>query len=84
VAQLGARFHGMEEVVGSIPTRSTNKSTAYTAAASGECAEGRQNLCASFGSIISTTFKFASRFFRIALLLRDRTRLDVILIFNAC
>src|SRR6185437_5561238 len=27
VAQLGARFHGMEEVVGSIPTRSTIKST---------------------------------------------------------
>ncbi len=26
VAQLGARFHGMEEVVGSIPTRSTIKS----------------------------------------------------------
>ena len=25
VAQLGARFHGMEEVVGSIPTRSTSK-----------------------------------------------------------
>jgi hypothetical protein len=25
VAQLGARFHGMEEVVGSIPTRSTNQ-----------------------------------------------------------
>jgi hypothetical protein len=25
VAQLGARFHGMEEVVGSIPTRSTIK-----------------------------------------------------------
>ena len=24
VAQLGARFHGMEEVVGSSPTRSTN------------------------------------------------------------
>ncbi len=24
MAQLGARFHGMEEVVGSIPTRSTN------------------------------------------------------------
>src|ERR1022692_3640291 len=24
VAQLGARFHGMEEVVGTIPTRSTN------------------------------------------------------------
>ena len=23
MAQLGARFHGMEEVVGSIPTRST-------------------------------------------------------------
>ena len=29
VAQLGARFHGMEEVVGSIPTRSTIKSTTY-------------------------------------------------------
>jgi hypothetical protein len=24
VAQLGARFHGMEEVTGSIPVRSTN------------------------------------------------------------
>src|SRR6185437_4551601 len=29
VAQLGARFHGMEEVVGSIPTRSTILSTTY-------------------------------------------------------
>ena len=27
MAQLGARFHGMEEVIGSIPIRSTNKST---------------------------------------------------------
>ena len=27
VAQLGARFHGMEEVAGSIPARSTIKST---------------------------------------------------------
>ena len=27
VAQLGARFHGMEEVIGSIPIRSTNQST---------------------------------------------------------
>jgi molybdopterin-binding protein len=27
VAQLGARFHGMEEVVGSIPTRSTKFSS---------------------------------------------------------
>ena len=27
VAQLGARFHGMEEVVGSIPTRSTKSPT---------------------------------------------------------
>src|SRR5580698_5396669 len=25
VAQLGARFHGMEEVIGSIPIRSTNR-----------------------------------------------------------
>jgi hypothetical protein len=29
VAQLGARFHGMEEVVGSIPTRSTKNSTTW-------------------------------------------------------
>src|SRR5580700_10376092 len=29
VAQLGARFHGMEEVVGSIPTRSTIFSVTY-------------------------------------------------------
>jgi hypothetical protein len=29
VAQLGARFHGMEEVVGSIPTRSTNLSITW-------------------------------------------------------
>src|ERR1700757_1743531 len=29
VAQLGARFHGMEEVVGSIPTRSTKSSAAF-------------------------------------------------------
>jgi hypothetical protein len=27
VAQLGARFHGMEEVTGSIPVRSTNNPT---------------------------------------------------------
>ncbi len=34
VAQLGARFHGMEEVVGSIPTRSTNKFLSCTHSAS--------------------------------------------------
>ncbi len=33
VAQLGARFHGMEEVVGSIPTRSTKSSINYKAGA---------------------------------------------------
>ena len=27
VAQLGARFHGMEEVIGSIPIRSTKSFT---------------------------------------------------------
>ena len=27
IAQLGERFHGMEEVVGSIPTSSTNTSS---------------------------------------------------------
>ncbi len=30
VAQLGARFHGMEEVVGSIPTRSTKSNQLVT------------------------------------------------------
>ena len=34
VAQLGARFHGMEEVVGSIPTRSTKYSAKFPLAAS--------------------------------------------------
>ena len=40
VAQLGARFHGMEEVVGSIPTRSTkslNKLGGTSAAEGGVC-----------------------------------------------
>jgi hypothetical protein len=40
VAQLGARFHGMEEVVGSIPTRSTkilNKLEAVRAYSDGVC-----------------------------------------------
>ena len=38
VAQLGARFHGMEEVVGSIPTRSTNSlSKLDGASARGAC-----------------------------------------------
>src|SRR5581483_3714573 len=31
VAQLGARFHGMEEVVGSIPTRSTKYFNSFCA-----------------------------------------------------
>jgi hypothetical protein len=34
VAQLGARFHGMEEVVGSIPTRSTIHNQLLTAISS--------------------------------------------------
>ena len=40
VAQLGARFHGMEEVVGSNPTRSTksNKMGLY-ANSGGPCPE---------------------------------------------
>ena len=43
VAQLGARFHGMEEVVGSIPTRSTKSLNKL------ERANGR-----SFGVVIQT------------------------------
>ena len=35
VAQLGARFHGMEEVVGSIPTRSTKSHQKLSAPAIG-------------------------------------------------
>jgi hypothetical protein len=38
VAQLGARFHGMEEVVGSIPTRSTKFPATFRVPA---CREGR-------------------------------------------
>src|SRR5271165_4480323 len=38
VAQLGARFHGMEEVVGSIPTRSTKSPNNLDAANS--CSDG--------------------------------------------
>jgi hypothetical protein len=30
VAQLGARFHGMEEVIGSIPIRSTKSFQAFS------------------------------------------------------
>jgi hypothetical protein len=32
VAQLGARFHGMEEVIGSIPIRSTKESITHRTA----------------------------------------------------
>src|SRR6185437_7661922 len=42
VAQLGARFHGMEEVVGSIPTRSTIFSYTTDIALSGLGAFGRK------------------------------------------
>ncbi len=41
VAQLGARFHGMEEVAGSIPARSTNisrMSAVYAPRLAGEVA----------------------------------------------
>ena len=39
VAQLGARFHGMEEVVGSIPTRSTKSLNHLQASGAVETAE---------------------------------------------
>ena len=47
VAQLGARFHGMEEVTGSIPVRSTKTSFSNTM----QCKSQRTGwlfLCASF------------------------------------
>ena len=44
MAQLGARFHGMEEVVGSIPTRSTKSLNALAAA---RCRSGRSLTCDS-------------------------------------
>ena len=56
VAQLGARFHGMEEVVGSIPTRSTIFSITYRLADQ------------SFGSIwqqIAETFSVCLQIFRL-------------------
>jgi hypothetical protein len=44
VAQLGARFHGMEEVVGSIPTRSTIFSSTYGYSTFQFVAFGRKSL----------------------------------------
>ena len=51
MAQLGARFHGMEEVVGSIPTRSTKDSTAHRALlCEGGLSHNPQGLCVSAGA----------------------------------
>ena len=67
MAQLGARFHGMEEVIGSIPIRSTNKpfNTNYLPALPDRLQLRRR--CRSIfeapGNIVSTTFALASRFY---------------------
>ena len=51
MAQLGARFHGMEEVVGSIPTRSTKDSTSHRALlCEGGLSHSPQGLCVSAGA----------------------------------
>jgi hypothetical protein len=60
VAQLGARFHGMEEVVGSIPTRSTKFSNESPSA-------GASRLAGEVvGSIPTKSTKFSSVFTRIS------------------
>ncbi len=59
MAQLGARFHGMEEVVGSIPTRSTN-SFRKTRRASASRLAGKV-----VGSIPARSTKFSNRFIRL-------------------
>lgn len=63
------QLHGMEEVVGSIPTRSTNSSflfiflcTSVRRLRFSEGAEGCRSFLISRGSINSTTLKLASRF----------------------
>jgi hypothetical protein len=46
VAQLGARFHGMEEVTGSIPVRSTKSFQAFS-----------KSPLSPFGSKLAANFK---------------------------
>ena len=70
VAQLGARFHGMEEVVGSIPTRSTNLlpsihagflhiSTFQNLLSSGTCHKVVTNrMCTDFGARLVSGWEF--------------------------
>ena len=62
VAQLGARFHGMEEVVGSIPTRSTKQSNNLAWAN-----VQRQNVCVMVCVITRHSSAFGKGFHRSAL-----------------
>ena len=54
VAQLGARFHGMEEVVGSIPTRSTRSHKALLILRDQNLARGPHTGDLGFGPAAST------------------------------
>lgn len=48
MAQLGARFHGMEEVIGSIPIRSTNFRSTLNRSSGSPVAPGSSVCAAGF------------------------------------
>jgi hypothetical protein len=54
VAQLGARFHGMEEVIGSIPIRSTKQAPAESKSYSNCSEEQKQKQGHKKGTIKNT------------------------------
>jgi hypothetical protein len=54
VAQLGARFHGMEEVIGSIPIRSTTLTPAKSKSYSNGSKEQKQKQGHKKGTIKNT------------------------------
>src|SRR6185437_268850 len=62
VAQLGARFHGMEEVVGSIPTRSTKSFSKLARKHQPERGTTGEHSLSPAPSIIVMTLPWASRF----------------------
>ena len=79
MAQLGARFHGMEEVIGSIPIRSTNKpqqcSDLRLAGTSTEGPEGSKSL--SCLQNLSGHHELDDIFVRLALERRNAVGIDV-------
>jgi hypothetical protein len=57
VAQLGARFHGMEEVIGSIPIRSTTLTSAESGSYNNRSEERNEKQGHKKGTIKNTIFR---------------------------